>query len=130
MTMQLLGSTMAFFAALLPLSVLTAIALVGNMIGEWGRGALLAYAAVLLGFLSGATAAGSTAASAQVLGGAGAFIAVIALSLGGPAGLVVLALAYGLSTPLMLVKPNSGAPWLLLAIAGLACLIVALRYRL
>jgi hypothetical protein len=129
MTTQLLGSTVAFFAAVFPLIVLTAIALVGNMVGEWGRGALLAYAAVLLGFLGGAGAAGSTATSIQFLGGTGVFIAVVALSLGGPAGLAVLALAYGLSTALVLVRPNSGAPWLLLAIAGTVCLVVALRYR-
>lgn len=129
MTMQLLGSMAAFFAAVLPFVVLTAIALVGNMIGEWGRGALLAYAAVLLGFLSGAGVVGSTAAPVQVLGGVGVFVAVVALFLGGSAGLVVLAGAYGLSMALVLVRPNSEAPWLLLAIASAACFVVALRYR-
>lgn len=129
MVMQLLGSTLAFVAAVLPLVVLAGIALVGQMIGEWGRGALLAYGAVLLGFLGGTRATATTMGAGQVLGAVGVFIAVVALSLGGPTGLAVLAGAYGLSTALALLKPDSGLPWLLLAIASAACLVVALRYR-
>jgi hypothetical protein len=127
--MQLLGSTLAFVAAVLPPVILACIALAGHMIGEWGRGALLAYAAVLLGFLSGIGAAGSATGAAQALSSVGVVLAVIALFLGGPTGLSVLAVAYGLFTALVLVRPGPGLPWLLLAIAGGACLIAALRDR-
>lgn len=128
--MQLLGSAFAFILAALPLVVLAGIALVGDMIGEWGRGALLAYGAVLLGFFSGTIAAGPEAEAFHIIGGAGVIVAVVALFFGGSAGLTILAVGYGILTTVVLFKPAAGLPWPLLAIAGTACLSVAVRYRL
>lgn len=127
--MQLLGSTLALVAAVLPLLVLGGIALLGHMIGEWGRGALLAYAAVMLGFVCGVGAAQMATPPGHVVAALGVVIAVVALALGGPTGATVLAVAYALSTALLLAKPQNGLPWLLPAVAAAACLIVVLRDR-
>lgn len=129
MTVHLLGSVLAFMAAVIPLIALAAVALIGHMIGEWGRDMLLAYSAVLMGFLSGIGAAGSTMAVFQIVNGIGAVVAVGALLVGGPAGLTVLAVAYAGSAALVLVKPEVGVSWPLPAIAAVVCFIVAFFHR-
>lgn len=129
MVMQLFGSTLAFVVAALPIVALVAVALLGHMVGDWGRGMLLAYGAVLLGFLGGAAASGSSAGVIQTAGGIGALAAVGALALGGPAGLLVLAAAYGAMAALAFLKPAVGLPWPLLLAAGAACLLVGLTQR-
>lgn len=129
MGIPLFGSTLAFALAALPLVVLVVVALLGHMIGDWARGMLLAYGAVLLGFLGGAAASGSSAPVIQAAGIIGALAAVGALALGGSAGLLVLATAYGAMAASAFLKPAIGLPWPLLLAAGAACLLVGLYQR-
>lgn len=125
MALQLLGSTCAFVLAALPIVVLTGLSLIGHMVGEWASGALLAYGAVLLGFLSGVAAGGARTGVWQLAGGVGAVTAFAALSIGGPAGLTILVVAFAVLSTLAEIRPLPGLPWVLFAIGAVSCLMVA-----
>lgn len=115
-----------------PLGVLTAVGLLGDIPGEWGRAALLAYASVLLGLLTGVGAAGAAlpvpAASALAVGGL--FMGFAALGLGGTPGHGLLVMSYAALTVLAWLRPNIGVPWPLAPIGGIACLITLVRTTL
>lgn len=130
MTTQLLGSTLASILALLPIVGLGGVALLGDMIGDWGRGALLAYAAVFLSFVAGTGAAAEGDAVAPLVGGASVVIATSALFVGGSTGLTVIAAGYWILLALTLSRSSVGIPWPLLAVAAVICLGVAARYKL
>lgn len=129
MTTQLLGSTLACVLALIPLVGFGGLALLGDMIGDWGRGALLAYAAVFLGFVAGTDAAAEGHGMAPLMGGMGVVIATSALFLGGSTGLVVVAVGYGILLAITLFRSSSAMPWPLLSAAVVICLCVAARYK-
>lgn len=129
MTTHLLGSTLVCVLALLPIVGLGGVALVGDMIGDWGRGGLLAYAAVLLSFIAGIGAAGEGPTAGHLAGTAGVVVATTALFLGGSTGLTVVALGYGILLAVALFRSSSDMPWPLLAVAAAICLGVAARYK-
>lgn len=110
-----------------PLGVLAAVGLLGDVPGEWGRAALLAYASVLLGLLTGTAAA---AAALPVLAVGGLFMGFVALSLGGALGHALLVISYAALTALAWLRPNIGLPWPLAFIGALTCLIALVRERL
>jgi hypothetical protein len=127
---QLFAYMTSWLLAAAPLVVLAGVALLGRAIGEWGRDALLAYAAVLLAFLSGVSGAGAGGSglmlyAVPVLGVLAAFLG---LTLGSFHGLLVLVVAYGALTASTLAKAVDALPWPLLVIAAAACAIVAARY--
>jgi hypothetical protein len=78
-------------ALALPSVLLGAGAFLRHVPGEWSRGALLAWAAVLLAYLSGMTTPAGVGAWSAV---AGLAIAFAALALGGTIGLGLLAAAF------------------------------------
>lgn len=129
MTTHLLGSTLVCVLALLPIVGFSGVASVGDMIGDWGRGALLAYAAVLMGFVAGIGATGEEAATSYLVATAGIVTATIALFLGGSTGLTILAAGYGILLAFAMSGTVSRMPWPLLAIAAVVCLGVAALYK-
>lgn len=113
-----------------PLGVLTAVGLLGDVPGEWGRAALLAYASVLLGLLTGIAAGAAALPALAALAVGGLFMGFAALSLGGTPGHALLVMSYAALTVLAWLRPNSGVPWPLALIAGIACLITLVRTAL
>src|SRR5512144_1491766 len=85
-----------------PLGMLAAAGLLGDVPGEWSRAALLAYAAVLLGLLTGVASASGTlpVLGASLLALGGLFVGFAALSLGGTRGHMLLAAAFAALTEL------------------------------
>jgi hypothetical protein len=115
-----------------PLGVLTAMGLLGDVPGEWGRAALLAYASILLGLVTGmaAGAAALPVPAASVLAVGGLFIGFAALSLGGSLGHALLVMSYAALTVLAWLRPNSGMPLPLVLIGGVVGLITLVRSAL
>jgi hypothetical protein len=115
-----------------PLGVLMAVALLGDVPGEWGRAAVLAYASVLLGLLTGIGAGGAAlpVPAGSVLAVGGLFMGFAALSLGGTPGHALLGMSYAALTVLAWLRPNIGVPWPLALIGGIACLITLVRTAL
>lgn len=112
-----------------PLLVLSAVGLFGHAPGEWGRAALLAYAAVLLGCLGGMAIPGF--AEVPWLGRLVAATAVgtgfVALSVGGAAGHWVIAAGHAAFALVCLARPEVALPWPLAALAAAAAVLAAVR---
>ena len=122
--------TAAWLLAAAPLLALAGLALLGRAFGEWGRDALVAYAAVLFACLCGASSAALTGSGAlapvlAILGVAFSFVSVV---LSGVQGLLVLAFAYAGLLALALARGNDVLPWPLPTIAVVVCAVVAVRY--
>ena len=124
-------NSVLWLLAAAPLGVLAAVGLLGDVPGEWGRAALLAYASVLLGLLTGiaAGAAALPVLAASVLAVGGLFMGFAALSLGGAPGHALLVISYAALTALAWLRPNIGLPWPLAFIGALSCLIALVRER-
>jgi hypothetical protein len=114
------------------LGVLAAAGLLGDVPGEWSRAALLAYAAVLLGLLTGIGSASGTlpVLGASLLALGGLFDGFAALSLGGARGHTLLAAAFAALTALAWLRSNIGLPWPLALVGALACVIAIVRVQL
>lgn len=130
MPAQVLAHTAAWLLAAAPLLLLAGLALLGRAFGEWGRDALVAYAAVLLAYLCGAggamlTGPGALAPVLAILGVALAFVSVL---LSGVQGLLLLAAAYAGLALMSLWRGSDALPWPLLATALVCCAAVAVRY--
>ncbi len=129
---QPLQNTVLWVLAAAPLGVLAAAGMLGDVPGEWSRAALLAYASVLLGLLTGVGSASGTlpVLGASLLALGGLFVGFAALSLGGAHGHTLLAVAYAALTALAWLRPNTGLPWPLGLVGALACVIAIARDRL
>lgn len=118
----LIGS--AWFPALLVAgaAVLALIALMSNAPGEWGRGALTAYVAVVAALIAGICAA---ALGGWVLAVAG--LGVLAMIIGGPWGLLIAAVGAAVLTVAQYLSGEAPVPtYAALSLCGLS-LIAALR---
>jgi hypothetical protein len=115
-----------------PLGVLAAAGLLGDVPGEWSRAALLAYAAVLLGLLTGVASASGTlpVLGASLLALGGLFVGFAALSLGGARGHTLLSAAFATVTALAWLRSKIGLPWPLPLVGALACVIAIVRDQL
>src|SRR5512144_1028496 len=98
--------TVLWALAAAPLGVLAAAGMLGDVPGEWSRAALLAYASVLLGLLTGVGSASGTlpVLGASLLALGGLFVGFAALSLGGAHGHTLLAAAFAALTALGLAS--------------------------
>ena len=105
----------------IPALVLAGGALLRSVPGEWSQSALLAWAAVGLGFLSG-----QASGSAPMLGAAGLLLGFLALALGGAVGLGVLAALYLALTAASLIGLVA-SPWFVAALLAAACAAGAIR---
>jgi hypothetical protein len=125
-------NTVLWALAAAPLGVFAAAGLLGDVPGEWSRAALLAYAAVLLGLLTGVGSASGTlpVLGASLLALGGLFVGFAALSLGGARGHTLLAAAFAALTALAWLRSNIGLPWPLALVGALACVIAIVRDQL
>jgi hypothetical protein len=124
-------NTVLWVFAVAPLGVLAAAGLLGGVLGEWSRAALLAYSSVLLGLMTGVGSASGTlpVLAASLLGLGGLFVGFAALSLGGAYGHTLLAGAYVALTAVAWLRPNIGLPWPFALVAALACVIAIVQER-
>ena len=104
----------------IPAAVLAFGALLRSVPGEWSQSALLAWAAVGLGFLSGQS--GSTPA----LAGLGLTLGFAVLALGGQPGLVALAAVYA-ALAIAAMLGVVVVPWPVAALLAGACALGAAR---
>lgn len=126
---QILSAGLWWLIAAAPLVVLGGVGLFAHVPGEWGRAALLAYAAVLLGCLGGMALAGAGEAvwTGRLVAAAAVGIGFLALSLGGPAGHWLAAGGHALVALLALTRLEAGLPWPLSFLAAAACVVAAVR---
>lgn len=112
----LIGSAL-FPASVVGIAVLlTVLAVLSNAPGEWGRGALTAYVAVVVALIAGI--------SATVLGGWAIAIAafgVLALIIGGPTGLIIAGCGAGaLAVAQFSVGPTPVPIYVAISLCGLS----------
>lgn len=131
MSSQSFLNTVFWLMAAAPLGLLAGAGMLGDVPGEWSRSALLAYASVLLGLLSGIVLASGTlpVAGAAPLALGGLLVGFAALSLGGAPGQALMVAAYAVLVALAWFRPTAGLPWVLPLLAALACLVAFVRER-
>lgn len=116
-------NSLPWIALVLPSVILGAGSLARSVPGEWSQAALLSWAALLLTYLGVAAGPGPPGAWPSILCLAGAFLA---LSLGGWAGLGLIAVAH----LLLALTTHTGAtatPWWPAALTGTAAAVAAIR---
>ncbi len=112
-----------------PVVVLSGLGLFGHVPGEWGRAALLAYAAVLLGCLGGMILAAQPPGdwTGRLAAGTAVAIGFAGLSLGGAAGHGAVAAGHAIFVVFALLRAEAGLPWPLAAATAAAGVLAALR---
>lgn len=128
MSAPFLAMTGVSLLAALPLVVLTGVALLGRTVGEWGLGALLAYAAVLLAFICGGQANAQGGTPTAIIAGVGLFSAFVALALGSAPGLCLLAVAYGVLAALAMANVSALPLWLPILATLCSAVVAAATY--
>lgn len=115
-----MGDRAVLAVVVAPALLLAAGALLRSVPGEWSQSALLAWAAVSLGFLAGRTADTlGVAVMAPILG-------FFALALGGAVGLIALSAVYA-GVAVATVAGVLAVPWPVAALLASACAAGAAR---